>query len=394
MSAAVEPRPPRPRDVVGAPVLPPVAATRALNATRGRLGRLRRALAPPPVQILESALAGLEPAVLAALCHLDVPDRLAAGPVGLDALADELGVDPQRLQRLVRYAHVHGWLRLDRRGQVRATRVTRFLQRDHPGGWRAWVVLTGGPEIGAAISALAAALTADHDPFEAANGEPFFAWMLAHPPRHATFDAAMAAGARLHGLLLARALPWSSSRRVCDIGGGDGTLLDVLVGHHPHLRGVVLELPEVVARMPPRARISAEVGDAFRAVPGGCDTYLLVNVLHDWSDREATVLLRRAGEAAAAGSGDEPPARVVIVDSEVRSRPGDDVSLRADLLMLALTPGGRERTEHELVALGRAAGLHPQRIHRLGTGDLAIVLQPEPPSRALGSTWRPDDGPR
>lgn len=384
MSATAEPRPPRTRDVVGAPALPPVTATRALNAVRGRLARLRRGLAPPPVQILESALAGLEPAVLAALCHLGVPDRLATGPVDLEVLAGELGVEPQRLQRLVRYAHVHGWLRLDRRGQVRATRVTRFLQRSHPGGWRAWVELAGGPEIGAAIAALAADPIAADDPFATANGAPFFAWLCAHPTRHATFDAAMAAGARLHGLLLAGALPWSSSRRVCDIGGGDGTLLDVLVGCHPHLRGVVLELPEVVARIPSRARIDAEAGDAFRAVPGGCDTYLLVNVLHDWGDREATMLLGRAAEAAAAGSADGQGARVVVVDSEARTRPGDDVSLRADLLMLALTPGGRERTGDELVALGRAAGLQPERIHRLGSGDLAVVLRPAPSSAPGG----------
>ncbi len=372
---------PRAQDVVGAPVLPPAAATRAVTGMRGWLARMRRGLAPPPVQILESALAGLEPTVLRVLCHLDVPDRLASGPIALDTLADELDVDRERLRRVARYAHVHGWLRLDRRRSLRATRVTRFLQRDHPGGWRAWVDLATAQETNAATAALPEALSADGDAFAAGNGQAFFPWMLAHPEAHATFDAAMAAGARMHGLLLARSLEWSSSQRVCDIGGGDGTLLGVLVAVHPHLHGAVLELPEVAARMPPREKVTAVAGDAFQAVPKGHDTYLLVNVLHDWDDRAATVLLQRAAEAAAGDPGDGGPARVVVVDTEARSGPSDDISLRADLLMLALTPGGRERCADEFVALARAAGLRHQRTHRLGSGDLALVLEPDPSSR-------------
>lgn len=368
---------PRPRDVLGVPVLPPPLATRATTTLRGLFGRLRRGLAPPPVRIMEAVLAGLEPAVLAAVCGLDVPDRLCRGPVAIGDLADELRIDRGRLLRLLRCAHVHGWLRLDRHGRVHATRVTRFLRRDHPGGWRAWVTFAGGSEVTASIAALDEALVPDGDPFATANGQPFFPWMLAHPERHASFDAAMAAGARLHGLLLARALRWSSSRAVCDVGGGDGTLLRVLVAHHPHLRGVVLELPEVAARVPPHERVTARAGDAFHHVPRGFDTYLLVNVVHDWDDRSATLLLGRTAAAARASTTDDRPARVVVVDSESPSRPADDLSLRADLLMLALTRG-RERSLDELVALARGAGLAPLSSHRLASGDVALVLEPEP----------------
>jgi len=367
--------PPRPQDVLGVPALPPPAVTRATNRARELLGRLQRGTAPPPVRIMESALAGLEPAVLASLCRLDLPDRLT-GPVDVARLAAELDVDADRLTRLLRFAHVRGWVRLDRRHRVHPTRVTTFLRRDHPGGWRAWVTFAAGQEVTAALAALERALPPDGDAFAAANGLDFFPWMNAHPDRHASFDAAMAAGARMHGLLLARAVDWSTSRRVCDIGGGDGTLLSVLVAHHPHLHGVVLELPEVAARMPVRHQVTAEAGDAFHAVPPGCDTYLLVNVLHDWSDAAATDLLRRAAEAARTSAVDGTPARVIVVDHRAHPRPTDDMALLADTLMLALTPGGHERSVEAFAALGRAAGLEVQRAHRLASGDLALVLHP------------------
>lgn len=367
--------PPRPQDVLGVPALPPTAVTRATSRARGLLARLQRGTAPPPVRIMESALAGLEPAVLAALCRLELPDRLT-GPVDVPRLAAELDVDAERLSRLLRFAHVRGWVRLDRRDRVHPTRLTTFLRRDHPGGWSAWVTFAAGQEIAASLGVLEQALPSDGDAFAAANGLGFFPWMNAHPDRHASFDAAMAAGAQLHGLLLARALDWSTSRRVCDIGGGDGTLLSVLVAHHPHLHGVVLELPEVAARMPVRHQVTAEAGDAFRDVPPGCDTYLLVNVLHDWGDVAATDLLRRAAEAAHTSAASGTPAQVIVVDSEAYPRPTDHMALLADTLMLALTPGGRERTVEQFASLGRAVGLEVQRSRRLASGDLALVLRP------------------
>jgi hypothetical protein len=368
-------------EVFGVPAVPPGVVVRAGNRMRAGLARAHRASAPPPARILEAALGGIDLAVLAAMCRLDLPDRLT-GPVGIDRLARALGVDEDRLARLVRYAATRGWLREDRRGRVRATRVTGFLRRDHPGGWRAWVEFAAGGEVAGALGGLEAALHASGDAFAAANGASFFDWIAAHPDRHAAFDAAMAAGGRMHGLLLARALDWSSARRVCDIGGGDGALLGVLLARQPHLEGVLLDLPEVVARAPDRPRMTAVGGDAFTAVPAGCDTHLLVNVLHDWDEGAAVRLLGRAAQALADDDGGRGEPRVVVVESEAHARARDDLATSADVLMLALTPGGRERTVDEFAALARGAGLRLRRSHRLASGDVAHVMVPTPPRPA------------
>ncbi len=324
---------------------------------------------------MEAALAGLSPAVLATLCHLDVPDRVTA-PVTVADLAGLLDVDPDRLERLLRFAHVHGWIRLDREGRVHPTRVTAFLRRDHPGGWRNWAVFAAQPEVTRSLGALPAALAVDGDAFLAANQQLFFAWMATHPDAAARFDDAMAAGARLHGLLLARALDWSDRRRICDVGGGDGTLLATLVTHHPHLEATVLELPEVVARTPERPGITSIAGDAFATIPGGFDTYLLVNVIHDWSDRDAQRLLEQVAAAAGASDAATATVQVVVVESRTHHRPVEDIALAADTLMLALTPGGRERTIDELADIGRAAGLSCRRWRSLASGDVAMVFEP------------------
>lgn len=355
-----------PVDVVGVPTIPDGRLAAVAARLRVAVDRLHRAMAPPPLQVLESMFGVLDPAALTTLCRLDVPDRLTR-PVTVDDLAATLEVDAASLERLLRYGAARGWLRIDRRGRVRPNRTTAFLRRSHPGGWRAWVDFLGSGEVAAALDHLDVALHGG-DAFHAANGEPFFAWMEAHPDRHAVFDACMDAGARMHGLVLSRGLDWSDTATVCDVGGGTGGVLHVLLAEHAHLRGVLVDLPAVVARAEVVDRLTVEGGDAFAAVPGGADTYLFVNVLHDWDDDASVRLLQRVVERA--------PRRVVVVEGLPSHPPVDDVPNRTDLLMLALTPGGRERSVAEVDELARRAGLRRERTVPLASADVAHVLVP------------------
>ena len=351
------------KTVLGVPLIPPVAVTSASNRARGMLGRLHARMAPPPVRILEGIFGMLEHRVLVALCAAEVPDALTRPMEPVD-LAQKIGVDPDGLERLLRFAATRGWLRIDRRGRVRPTAVTAFLRRDHPGGWRAWVDFTGGAEIVAAVASLTVAATPT-DSFAAANGRPFFEWMALHPDRWVVFDEAMAAGARMHALTLDAALDWSNTNRVCDVGGGTGHLLAALLELRPLLSGAVFDLPDVVARAVHHDRLTAIGGDFLEEVPSGFDTYLLVNVLHDWNDSDATQILDCV---AGTGSSD---ARIVVVDSERTATPRDDFAVSADVLMAALTNGGRERSTSEFAALGRNCGLQLTRTVPLASGDVA-----------------------
>jgi O-methyltransferase domain len=356
-------RPVTATDVLGVPLVPPAAVTRASTRLRGRLSRMARNMAPPPVQILEGLFGMLDHRVLVALCRAGVPEALTR-PTTPAELAERLDADPAMLERLLRYGATRGWVRIDRRGRVRPSPVTAFLRSDHPGGWRAWVDFAAGDDILAALSLLDAQAPA-RDAFAAANGAPFFTWIADHPDRWAIFDRAMAAGGRMHALMLAKAFDWPASSRVCDVGGGTGDLLATLLDLHPALRGTVYDLPAVVGRAVSHKRLTAVAGDAFVDVPARFDTYLLVNVLHDWNDDDASRILARVAEAAG------PDARIIVVDSEHTQRPRNDLAVATDVLMAALTNGGKERDADAFAALGRACGLRLRRTVRLASGDLA-----------------------
>ena len=355
-------------DVLGVPRLPPGWVAAAVNRARAGLARTHRGVAPPPLRIVEASLGLLDTAALGAFCRLGIADHLTRRTSVAD-LAAACDVDPAVADRVIRFAATRGWLEVDRRGRVSPVAVTAFLRRDHPGGWRAWVDFAGGPEVMAAVARFAAE-PARPDAFATSNGAPFFEWQTAHPERHRVFDAAMAAGGRMHGLALAASLEWTGARRVCDVGGGNGALLRMLVAEHAHLEGVVFDLPAVVADVATVPGLSAVAGDAFVAVPSGCDTYLLVNVVHDWSDDDAVRLLTNVARSM------PHEGRVIVVEGERSTRPLDGVAARTDLLMLVLTNGGQERTTAEITTLARRAGLQRQRTVTLASADRAHVFTP------------------
>lgn len=111
-------------------------------------------------------------------------------------------------------------------------------------------------------------------------------------------------------------------------------------------------------------RLTLHAGDFFVDPPPVADVYVLMEVIHDWPDAEATTILSAIRDVAPAG------ATVLIIEAAARA----DVDLRVqtlDIIMLAIT-GGRERTATELGALLEGAGLHVRRI--LDTpGTLRIV---------------------
>jgi hypothetical protein len=357
-----------PATVVGVRAIPPPAASVAVNRIRARLRNVRQRMAPPPVRILESVLSMLEHRALVALCEAGVPDALT-GPTTVPDLAARLAVDPGMLARLVHLGSTRGWVRLDRRGRLHPTTVTAFLRTDHPGGWRAWVDLAGGDDVVGAVARLSAGRS-ETDPFTAANGRAFFDWLAAHADRSDTFDRAMGAGARLHGLALDAALDWDGVGSVCDVGGGRGDLLAVLLERRTGLDGTVLDLPSVVAGAVVHERLRAVAGDAFEAVPGGFDLYLLVNVVHDWGDDQVVRLLRTVAAAM------DRRGRLVVVESDGADWATNDLALYADLFMATLTGGGRERSADEIAGLAAAAWLRLDRTIRLASADLAHVLVP------------------
>jgi hypothetical protein len=187
-------------------------------------------------------------------------------------------------------------------------------------------------------------------------GAPFFDYLEQNPELGIPFQQQMAVYAAMTDPALAAAYDFSPFRTVCDVGGGTGSFLRRILEAHPHLTGVLFDLPGVAENhllddLAKRAEVVA--GSFFEPVPSA-DLLILKTILHDWSDEKCALILARCRDAL------PPDGRMLIID-RLLQEPMDLMSLFYDLHMLVQI-GGRERTEAELRALLADAGLQMRRV--------------------------------
>jgi 3-hydroxy-5-methyl-1-naphthoate 3-O-methyltransferase len=124
-----------------------------------------------------------------------------------------------------------------------------------------------------------------------------------------TFWEGMNTLSRLTARVVADRVDLSGTRRLLDVGGGGGAYDIEFCRRYPQLKATVFDLPfvcELTAEKVERAglgdRIALVAGDFFTdSLPGGHDTVLLSNVLHDWTEDDARRILRRSYESLPPG---------------------------------------------------------------------------------------------
>ena len=355
------------KDILGLPFVPPPRVTQGALRVRSGIEKTHRGMAPPAVRVLESLFGLFENRVLGLLVQLQIPEALST-PKTIEDLSAECHCDPPSLLRVMRYAAGLGFVDMERSGSFSANATTEILRRDHPNSWAGWVEFATSDWFWDAWREAGSAIALDPvSGMEKANGSSFFDFLVDNPSPADSFDRAMAAGATMQGLALSRTLDWRKVSTVCDVGGGTGAALRMILANHAGLDGVVFDLPSVVARAPATERMRVEGGDFFATVPSGCDRYLLLAVIHDWNDEQATRILRNVAAAM------PEDGRAFVVENIMPEKARGDFVEASDVLMLVVG-SGRERTLSELEQLFKNAGLDLRKAHRLPTGFIAFEL--------------------
>ena len=199
------------------------------------------------------------------------------------------------------------------------------------------------------------------------------------PDAGIAFNTAMEAGSTIQSIVLTHGLRWSETRSVCDVGGGTGAALEVLLRVHPHLEATLFDLPEVVDKTRPAlrsgplaSRCQIVGGDFFNSVPSGADRYLMLRVVNEWDDKHALTILRAVTDAM------RPDGHVLVVEHVLPEKPRNELVFASDFMKLALL--GRERTTSEYQSLFKSAGLQINRVTLLATGATAFELKGLAPS--------------
>ena len=293
---------------------------------------------------------------------LGIADLLEDGPNGCDALAAATGTHADSLYRLMRTLASLGIFAEEPDGRFRLTPLADCLRSAAPGSLRAFAVMLGEPAHWRGWEALLHSVQTGRPAFDHVFGMPHFQYFAAHPEAGRLFNEGMTSRAGPENDAIVAAYDFSPFRTVVDVGAGEGSLIAAVLRSSATARGILLDLPHVVATA--RTKLGAEAsarcdlreGSFFDAVPAGGDLYLLKKVIHDWDDERSRAILARC---AAAMSDD---ACLLLIEPIIAQGDATAFNKLLDLLMLVWTSGGRERTEFEHAALLGSAGLRIRRV--------------------------------
>jgi hypothetical protein len=309
--------------------------------------------------------------------RLGLADLLAAGPRSSAELAALTGTDASTLHRVLRGLVIDGVLDEDEEGRFVLTDAGRYLESSRADSMRG-AILARGELYYRAAGSLLETLERGGTAFRHAHGVDFFDAIAANGASGAAFQASMTSRSQREAAAVVAAYDFSSFGHVIDVGGGRGVLLSSILRANPHLRGTLLDRPDVVAGVGSdleaaglSGRFGLAAGDFFAHVPDTGDLYLLSRVLHDWDDGAAVSILTCCRKAMSKGC----PLVLVeaVLPDRARERPG---VIRMDLHMLVLL-GGRERTIVEFERLFAASGFRLRRTIGLAGQDGIHLLEAE-----------------
>jgi hypothetical protein len=293
---------------------------------------------------------------------LGVADALADGPVSGEDLADRVGADADALRRIMRALIGIGIFRQRSDGRYALTPLAETLRTDAPVsmvGMARWV---GSPQHREHWSHLTDAVRTGHSVVPELRGKPVFEYLTDEAELGEIFNSAMTNLSEFATVPLTAAYDFSAFGTIVDVGGGHGRLLAAILQAAPTSRGVLFDLPEVVASAPEllrkhgvEDRVRIEEGSFFDSAPEGGDAYVLKNVIHDWPEEDAVRILKNVRTAARTG------ARLLLCEFVIPDHDRDFHGKWVDVEMLVVA-GARERTAVEYGRLFHQAGFRLNRV--------------------------------
>ena len=344
-----------------------LAASPKVQAWVARIPGLRRHARREAEALMDLVAGFVHSQILLATVELGVLERALDAPASTESLAR--GIEPRRMEALLRGAAALGLIRRGRRGWRTTLRGAALL---------------GAPGAVAMIRHHGALYADLADPVALLRGgrETTLARVWPYVEGRADGDAA----ARYSELMALSQAPVAAetlavarlgrARHLVDLGGGTGAFAIAAARRHPRLRVTVLDLPEVeeparkaIARAGLGERVRFAAGDFRGPLPEGADAASIVRVLYDHGDETVAALLAAAREAL-------PPGGRVIVSEPMSGGDRPRRATDAYFALYCMAMGtGRVRSAAEIGALLSAAGFDRPRERRTRMAHVTSVVE-------------------
>jgi O-methyltransferase domain len=294
---------------------------------------------------------------------LRLADHVGDGLRTVSGIAAASGANADMLRRLFRALAAFGIFAVDDKGEVSQTPQSACLRSDASPTLHHAARYWGLPSVWATWGNLQHTIMTGEPAFEETFGVPNFEYLKANPLESEIFDAFMQHSPDDRHAAVAAAYDFSGSGIVVDVGGGSGGLLRAILDAHTDVNGMLADQAGVIAGAADvlgnhAGRCEVVATDFFVNVPKGGDIYTMAQILHDWSDERCLEILANCRLAMT------PSSRLLIIERILDDASGRGVPMNflADMHMMALFPGAKERTREEFNRLFRQSGLRLLRI--------------------------------
>ncbi|XP_022136086.1 3'-hydroxy-N-methyl-(S)-coclaurine 4'-O-methyltransferase 2-like [Momordica charantia] len=293
-------------------------------------------------------------AIIKCAIELKIADTIEShgSPMTLSQLSSALNCSPPLLYRILRFLTHRGIFKEETTAQnltgYAQTPLSRLLASNGNNSMAPLLLLESSPIMLASWHNLSARIKAsDGTPFEATHGKDLWSYTAADPTHNRIFNDAMACAARVitvPAILEGCGEIFEGVGSLVDVGGGNGTSLSMIVKACPWIRGINFDLPHVVSVAQECMGVQHVEGNMFDCIPKA-DAAFLMSVLHDWNDEDCIKILKNCKDALPKKTG-----KVIIVETVIdgnEEKNLSDVGLMLDMVMMAQTNKGKERTCEE-----------------------------------------------
>jgi len=305
-----------------------------------------------------------------------VPDLLHPDPLPAAELAERSGLHALALTRALRALAAFGAFQEVAPGVFANTPISDFY-RDRPGSLRNAVLFWGGDHLLKSAVELGHSVRTGEGSFEKVHGESFWDRMHRLPDEYELFNRALAEMRNDEHQQIAGAYDWTGVKTVVDVGGGAGSLLAAILEKNAGVRGVLVDLPEVLPdadkRLTERGvrdRCEFFGGSFFEPIAATGEVWSISQVLHDWADAECRAILQRCRDAM------RDTDRLLVMEMlTVPCQPNPGLAM-IDMMMLLYFGEARQRTAEEYEELFKATGFALTRV--IATPNAFSIVEAKP----------------
>ncbi|KOY62121.1 methyltransferase [Photorhabdus heterorhabditis] len=199
--------------------------------------------------------------------------------------------------------------------------------------------------------------------FEKTHDQSFFEYLENNELLKSNFDTLMSriTDEIIHELV--DIYDFNKNNRILDIGGGKGNLLK---GISKKVIGKHYAVLDKYKEIPASENINFISGDFLKSIPSGYDLYILKNIIHDWPDNDAILILKNCRKVM------DKRSTLLLIDSikTPQSPIGKSLDILMDILFL-----GQERYLSEFEHLANQAGLVIKKTENMSVSKSIIILE-------------------